>query len=356
MIGSTKRQCSGISIPKVMMYRILSRLGAIMMLTVAITPASALGRTPAAVVVEITTGDSRAALAPCADVALHAGAIHVAKLVADWLLAPGITDKRIDAPANLHDLEDASVVLLLRSPQSCVTALGYREGQIPSQWPEPSALKQWRVDASGDIYFSGDQQTIVPSGEFATLSGGAGVTLHLYNHGWLQLYRGLCRPPEKFAYVNGSATVYFEGPGDAIRFKVSIPRAGSLILERTSGDMPWLSMRIGSQEKGLLSRGMKAFSGGDQALVELEYAGFGPAKVDVGFLFTPDVPVQCRTKIGREENGTIRARLELINLTGEAVSFLKPSAGTVEWLAGKEIVAAARPGQNPPKIFWLRVK
>jgi len=258
--------------------------------------------------------------------------------------------ERVYAAPGLHGLEDVSTILLLRTLHACRLVFGRNRGRIPPLWAKrftDGAVRRWQVHADGSIHLAGKRDISLAPGIGTNPAAHAGSTLRAFNYGRLELFHNLPHSATTPAAVDGAATIHFAGPGDIARFRFPPSQAGSLIIERIPGNMPWLSIRIGLSENTLESRGMIDIPAGGQALVELGYNGFGPARMDVGFLFTPDIPVQCRVNIEHEKDGMIRAHLELTNISGEAVSIPQPSAGTVDWLADSEIVAAARLGRKP---------
>lgn len=257
-------------------------------------------RTPAAVVVELALGDSSAALAPCSGVSIHAHAVRLdERLVGKLFPAENDTNDVYVSPG-LQSLEDASTILLLRTPRTCRLVFGRRRGRIPTHWAKrfaEGAARRWRVDDDGSIHLAGGHELSLYPGTVAGPIIRAGSALRVFNYGRLELYQGRHPPRTKSVGVDGAAAVHFAGPGDVARFRLHTSQAGSFIIERTPGDMPWLAMRIGMSEADLSPRGMLAMPAGGEALMKMRYDGFGPRDMEIGFLFTPDIPISCRLHV-----------------------------------------------------------
>jgi len=326
---------------------------AVMMLAAVAFPLAAHGRTPAAVVVELAAAGPSATLAPCADVAIRAGAVDVAERAARRLQTPGKTGEHLYATSGLHRLEDVSTILLLRSPEGCRLVFGRDRGRIPSPWAmrlAGGAITRWRTDTDGGIHLGGKRDVTLAPGHGVNLSGSAGHTMRLYHHGRLEIYLGLRAPKARKVGVDDSASFHLEGPGDEARFVFRARRAGSLILERTPGNMPNLDMLIGRDERDLRPRGMMHVAAGERVLVAFRYRGLEPHDLAAGFLFTPDSTLACDMEAVQISMHAWRVRLWLRNEGDAPVMTLRPAAGTVDWYAGDRLVAAARPARLPEPI------
>ena len=309
--------------------------------------------TPAAVVVEIATGAADEALAPCRDLRLRRGEIQIAEEAARWLESRKGKRAGWHAPRRLRRLEDVRFVLLLRSPGACEIALGDgTKGEIPFPWNGSLPFRTWRVNADG-IHFFGPLETSLAAGRLETLPVPftSGPPLRLYHHGRLEIYRGLSVLRARPVGPDDAVSIHLEGPGDEARFLFRADGNGTLIVERTPGNMPNLGMLIGSGERDLQPRGMMEVKAGKAAWIDFRYVGAEPLDLDVGFLFTRDAAVTCKLEIASAGPGQYRAAVILHNRNDAPVSIHRPSAGTVDWYAGDRVIAAARLARMPERML-----
>lgn len=326
-------------------------LGLTLLLFLGLIPLIPFARNPSAVVVEMAYGNPEVALTLCPEIVIQSGSIHISSQP----FATG-KDEPFYASPGIQRLEDASVILILRTPETCRVIIGHDAGKIPSSWIKSLSdglLDQWQTYPDGRVSFSGKDRITLAPHTAEKLKNRTNFPLRIYNYGRLEVYRHLPKPAAKPIALNSATTLYFAGPGDVKHFLIHSDRAGSLFIERTPGNMPWLTMLLGLSEKDLTPRGMMDMPRDSQALAEFCYHGFGPAQIDVAFLFSPDIPIQCQIEITQENEGMVRAHLVLTNLTGKPVLIQKPEVGTVTWLLGDEIIAA-QPGKKPSPIVLAK--
>jgi len=247
---------------------------------------------PAALVVEVAAGSANAPLAFCSNVRVRRGELQIGKNLAQWLEQRGSTRAGWHARTSLRRLEDVRLLVLFRTPERCEMLLSNRkQGMLPSAWRSQGKLPfhSWRL-LGETIYLKGRSEFALGDHTYKRLSapGSNGLPLRLYHHGRLEMILGLHAPKVRVVGMDDAVSIHLEGSGDEARFIFHAQRAGSLILERTPGDLPDVDMLIGRNELDLQPRGMMHVAAGEGALVAFRYRGAEPLDLDVGFLFTPD--------------------------------------------------------------------
>jgi hypothetical protein len=243
---------------------------------------------PAAMVVEIVTGNTELPLASCPELRIHRGEFQISKGIARWLEQRDSERANWHARSDFRRLEDLSLAMFLRTPDNCEVMLSDRNGEwLPSSWRVRLPFRTWRI-VGDTIRLRGRTTTELEPSDYKVLPERKKPSLRLYHHGRLGIFLGLHARKVRAVGVDDTVSVHLEGPGDEARFLFHARRAGSLILERTPGNMPNLDMLIGKDEQDLRPRGMMHVAAGERALVTFGYRGAEPIDLDVGFLFTPD--------------------------------------------------------------------
>ncbi len=320
----------------------------ILLISTLSAPAQAM--TPAAMVAEIAIGAADEPLAPCENLRVRQGEIQIGEKIARWIETRKGKHPPWHAPPPLRQLEDMHFLLLLRSPETCEALLDSKaEGRIPDSWQNHLPFRAWRIEAE-TIRLFGTVETSIAARrrKVVPLSVSDKPPLRIYHHGRLEVHRGMPTLLTHKMEADESAHIHLEGPGDEVRFVFQATQAGSLIVERTPGNMPNLDARIGTGERDPQPRGMMNLQPGKKALIVFRYTGAEPLELDVGFLFTPD-PLACEMTLTSTEQG-YRATVTIRNVHGAPTSIFKPSSGTVEWYADDKLIAAARSARLPERL------
>jgi len=88
--------------------------------------------TPAAMVVEIVTGNTDLPLASCPELRIHRGEFQISKGIAHWLEQRDSERTEWYARANFRHLEDVRLAMFLLTPDKCEVMLSDRnDGRLP---------------------------------------------------------------------------------------------------------------------------------------------------------------------------------------------------------------------------------
>lgn len=316
-------------------------------------PLTAGARTPTAVVAEIAYPGESGELAPCRGITVKNASLHISEQLKKNFFNSQEKKPQGYIPEGILRLEDVSTLILLRTPQACRLIFGKNSGEIPSSWAKhfgKDLLRKWQTHSDGSIDFIGKDKITISPHTGKKLSLKKNHSWEIYNYGLHQLYQKLPSPAIREVPINSSLRLHFAGPGEVMRFLLRPAQAGSLLIERTPGNMPFLTMKMGLNEESLKSQGMINIPQGKRVLVEFRYDGSGPQDVDVGFLFTPDVPLNCRMEIKNSKEKMVKVEITLINPGEDPVIINKPQAGTITWVRDKQHIMGAHPGRPPSKI------
>jgi len=309
---------------------------------------------PAALVVEVAAGSANAPLALCSNVRVRRGELQIGKNLAHWLEQRGSTRARWYARTGLRRLEDVRLLVLFRTPERCEMLLSDRkQGMLPSAWRSQGKLPfhSWRL-LGETIYLKGRSEFALGEHTYKRLfaPGSNGLPLRLYHHGRLEIILGLHAPKVRAVGMDDAVSVHLEGPGDEAHFVFHAWRSGSLIIERTPGNMPDVNLFLGKNEQDMRPRGMIDLRTDESSLIVFRHSGAKPLDLDAGFLFTPDLALTCDMDAVQISMHAWSMTLRVRNAGDEPIMLSRPSAGTVDWYAGGKLIAAARPGSLPPVV------
>ncbi len=304
---------------------------------------AAQGRTPAALVVEIGANGAESAFAACEGVWVRRHAVALAPSLVHWLARRGDSARDWYAANRPLRAEEVNLLLLIRTPERCGILLADRgRGELPTDWRLP--FWRWRLEGS-TIRFEGRVASILSPRTRKEIRGEDETPWRLYHHGRLELLLDKPRVKPRRVGPGGVVSLHLEGPGDEERFLFRAAKSGSLLLERTPGDLPDLEMLMGPTVSALRSARLVRLEANEPLWVVFRYQGMDPLDLDVGFLFVEEPALTCRLHFSERGPDGWTATLWIVNGTGEPVVFQRPSVGTVMWYAGKKLVAAGRPGR-----------
>ena len=321
---------------------------------------AAQARLPAAHVVEVA--DWREGFpAPCPDAAVRDRSLHVSARLARAVQAGGGPGVEVVGP--LRRLEEATRIVLVRSMEGCraIVARGKLPGppRVEAVLGQPLGLRGWRAEPDATLVLSREGAACrVQRGHGACLgvrpTPEQGCPARLHYYGVLPLYlEGETRdaPPREVA-AGDAASGRFAGQGDRARYRVRVPGPGSLLVEYRSDAGPG-SIGVGIRDGAgrSLGSGMATLHGAGELLVTLTHLGSGPAAYDVGFLFTPERPFACTTRVRPLGGRRVRATVEVTNRGRTRHPAALPGTGTVTWLLEGEVLAGAHPGRPPRTVF-----
>lgn len=317
--------------------------------------AEARAGTPAAAVAEIALGPADVTLAACQSLRVERGEVEIAKNAADQLKKRNGVIEHWHAAQGLRRLEEARLILLLRTPKRCeVLISGAKHGVIPDGWRYRYGMpfRAWHI-RDEELLFEGRVSIDLTTRAYKVVSvpGSYSPPLRMYHHGRLEICTGCGMPKAEEVGPGDSVSFHLEGSGDARRFLFRAPVAGDLIVERTYGNMPNVDMLMGADEGHLRSRGIQHLKANESIMVAFRYHGISPRELDVGFLFTPESPLTCLLEVTQTDTHAWHVRLELHNRGREPVLVFRPSASTVQWLAKGKLIAAAYPKRMPETQF-----
>ncbi|RME22058.1 MAG: hypothetical protein D6806_13575 [Deltaproteobacteria bacterium] len=192
-----------------------------------------------------------------------------------------------------------------------------------------------------------------PAERYCAVRKGGFCSLAIVHYGRLELYRRAeSRAPEPAAPGEAKSGTFY-GPGDRREYSLSVPGPGTLVIEYRLEAGPGLAdMRITSDDGKVLGSGSATFERASKAIVSFEYRGSLSSAFDIGFLFTPDIPVSCRLEVRRKSDGGSHVRVEFTNMTGRQLLLPPPGPATVEIRAGGKLVSTARPGSGTTVVAW----
>ena len=306
-------------------------------------------REPAAHVVEVTLGEG-VPPPPCEGVAFGERVLHLDARLYRTQQAGGT---RLVLAGDVPYLEEAGHVVLVRHAEGC-TLLAARDA-LPAPREVIDALGlplpsfDWGVDAEGRL-------SVRRAGADCTLSRG-GVTVlaetpaglvRIADYGILPLHLGAPSLSATELVPGASRSIRFAGPGDEVHYRITTPQAGMLIVEyRSSAGPGSVDIDIRDVKQRLLGTGSASLPGPGVLMLTFRYRGAGPADVDAGFLFNPDLSLACTLEARVGKRGRVEARVRLENRGTEALSVNQPEPGTLRWYADGKLTGAARPGHLP---------
>ncbi len=310
---------------------------------------AAQGRTPAALVVEIGANGAESAFTACEGVWVRRHAVALAPSLVHWLARQDDSAGDWYAANRPLRAEEVKLVLLMRTPERCGILLADRgRGELPTDWRLP--FRRWRLEGS-TIRFEGRVASILSPRVRKEIRGEDETSWRLYHHGRLELLLDKPRVKPRRVRPGGVVSLHLEGPGDEERFLFRAAKSGSLLLERTSGDLPDLEMLMGPTVSALRSARLVRLEANEPLWVVFRYQGMDPLDLDVGFLFVEEPALTCRLHLSERGPDGWTATLWIVNGTGEPVVLQRPSVGTVAWYVGPKLVASGRPGRLPGTVF-----
>ncbi len=317
-------------------------------------------RVPAAHVVELA--DWREGFpAPCPDAVVRDRSLHVSARLARAVRAGG--GRGVEVVGAVRRLEEATRIVLVRTLEGCrvLVARGKLPGppRVEAVLGQPLGLRGWRAEPDATLVLSrAGAACRLERGHGACLGArptpeqGCPVRLHYYGVLPLYLAEQVREPPPRDVDAGGAASGRFAGQGDRARYRVRVPGPGSVLVEYRSDAGPG-SIGVGIRDGAgrALGSGMATLPGAGELLVTLTHLGSGPAAYDVGFLYTPERPFACTTRVRPLGGRRVRATVEVANRGRTRHPANLPDAGTVTWLLGGEVLAGAHPGRPPRAVF-----